>query len=189
MLDFYTARELYSLTATATPLELDQIEYVELEGWVRTNRDNGKIGFIELNDGTYFKNVQIVYHPTLSNYPEVSKILTGSSLKVTGKFVQTPQNKQPFEIEATAIEIEGASDETYVLQKKRHTFEFLRDYPHLRPRIGTPGSNDRDSCNRQTAGYSRQHTENNPEKPALDFYYHKSDHCTEVPPSRSEKSR
>ena len=137
MLDFYTARELYTLAKEASPLELDQIEYVELEGWVRTNRNNGQIGFIELNDGTYFKNVQIVYHPTLPNYEEVSKILTGSSVKVTGKYVSTPENKQPFEVVATGVEIEGTTDESYLLQKKRHTFEFLREYPHLRPRTNT----------------------------------------------------
>ena len=137
MLDFYTVRELYDLSKTGSQMELDGLEYVEVEGWVRTNRDNGSIGFIELNDGTFFKNIQIVYHPTLSNYKEVSKILTGSSLKVTGKFIYTPDNKQPFEIEATDIIILGASDDSYILQKKRHTFEYLRDYPHLRVRTNT----------------------------------------------------
>ena len=137
MLDFYTVRELYDLSKTGSQMELDGLEYVEVEGWVRTNRDNGSIGFIELNDGTFFKNIQIVYHPTLSNYEEVSKILTGSSLKVTGKFIYTPDNKQPFEIEATDIVILGASDDSYILQKKRHTFEYLRDYPHLRVRTNT----------------------------------------------------
>ncbi|MBQ1478377.1 MAG: asparagine--tRNA ligase [Erysipelotrichaceae bacterium] len=137
MLDFYTVRELYTLSNEASAIEKDQIEYVELEGWVRTNRNNGQIGFIELNDGTYFKNAQIVYHPTLENVEEVSKILTGSSIRVTGKYVPTPENKQPFEVVATAVEVEGTTDETYVLQKKRHTFEFLREYPHLRPRTNT----------------------------------------------------
>lgn len=137
MLDFYTVRELYDLSKTGSQMELDGLEYVEVEGWVRTNRDNGSIGFIELNDGTFFKNIQIVYHPTLSNYEEVSKILTGSSLRVTGKFIYTPDNKQPFEIEATDIVILGASDDSYILQKKRHTFEYLRDYPHLRVRTNT----------------------------------------------------
>lgn len=137
MLDFYTARELYDLSYSKNQMELDQLEYVSLEGWIRTNRSNGSIGFIELNDGTYFKNVQIVYETALENYEEISKVLTGASICVTGKFVYTPDNKQPFEIKATAIEVEGASDESYLLQKKRHSFEFLRTIPHLRPRTNT----------------------------------------------------
>jgi len=137
MLDFYTVRELYELCINGSMMELDQIEYVELEGWVRTNRDNGSIGFIELNDGTYFKNCQVVYNPDLSNHNEVSKLLTGCAIKVTGKFVKTPENKQPFEIQATEVEIEGLAEESYPLQKKRHSFEFLREIPHLRPRTNT----------------------------------------------------
>jgi len=137
MLDFYTIRELYDLVASGSEMEIDQIEYVTLEGWIRTNRDSGSIGFIELNDGTYFKNAQIVYSNALENHDEVSKLLTGSSIKVTGKYVKTPENKQPFEIQATQVEIEGASLETYPLQKKRHSFEYLREIPHLRPRTNT----------------------------------------------------
>lgn len=137
MLDFYTVRELYEMTRESSALELDQIEYVQVEGWIRTNRDNGSIGFIELNDGTYFKNVQIVYNPNLNNHDEVSKLLTGSSIKVTGKFVLTPENKQPFEIQATEVEIDGRASDDYPLQKKRHSFEYLREIPHLRPRTNT----------------------------------------------------
>ncbi|MDO4940287.1 MAG: asparagine--tRNA ligase [Erysipelotrichaceae bacterium] len=137
MFDFYTVRELYEMEREGSLLELDQVEYVQVEGWIRTNRDNGSIGFIELNDGTYFKNLQIVYTPNLENHEKVVKLLTGSSIKVTGKFVRTPENKQPFELQATEIEIEGTSDETYPLQKKRHTFEYLREIPHLRPRTNT----------------------------------------------------
>ena len=137
MLDFYTARELYELSYSKNQIELDQIEYVQLEGWVRTNRNSGAISFMELNDGTYFKNVQIVYHQDLANHEDVSKLLTGSSVSVTGKFIYTPDNKQPFEIEAKEVEILGKSDDSYVLQKKRHSYEFLRDYPHLRPRTNT----------------------------------------------------
>jgi len=137
MLDFYTSRELYELCFSNNQIEIDQIEYVELEGWVRTNRDSGAIGFIELNDGTYFRNVQIVYHPELTNHDEISKLLTGSAINVTGKFISTPDNKQPFEIEATSIEVLGLSDDSYPLQKKRHSFEFLREIPHLRPRANT----------------------------------------------------
>ena len=76
MLDFYTIRELYDLSNSLNQIEKDQIEYVELDGWVRTNRDSGSIGFIELNDGTYFRNAQIVYHHNLDNYEKISKVLT-----------------------------------------------------------------------------------------------------------------
>ncbi len=136
-MDLYFARELYEMAVNGSDMELDQLEYVSVEGWVRTNRDNGQVGFIELNDGSYFKNIQIVYGPELDNHDEVSHLLTGSSIYVIGKFILTPENKQPFEIRATSIEIEGNSAETYPLQKKRHTFEFLREIPHLRPRTNT----------------------------------------------------
>ena len=136
-MDLYFARELYEMAVNGSDMELDQLEYVSVEGWVRTNRDNGQVGFIELNDGSYFKNIQIVYGPELDNHNEVSHLLTGSSIYVIGKFILTPENKQPFEIRATSIEIEGNSTETYPLQKKRHTFEFLREIPHLRPRTNT----------------------------------------------------
>ena len=136
-MDLYFARELYELAVSGSQMELDQLEYVSVEGWVRTNRDNGSIGFIELNDGTYFKNIQIVYTPELQNHNEVSKLLTGASINVIGKFVYTPDNKQPFEIQATSIEIEGSALDSYPLQKKRHSFEFLREIPHLRPRTNT----------------------------------------------------
>ncbi|MDO4198465.1 MAG: asparagine--tRNA ligase [Erysipelotrichaceae bacterium] len=136
-MDLYFARELYEMAIDGSQMELDQLEYVAVEGWIRTNRDNGQIGFIELNDGSYFKNIQIVYDPSLENHEEVSKLLTGSSIYVIGKFIQTPENKQPFEIHASTVEIEGKSLETYPLQKKRHSFEFLREIPHLRPRTNT----------------------------------------------------
>ena len=137
MLDFYTARELYDLCNCANQMEIDQLEYVQMEGWIRTNRDSGAIGFIELNDGTYFKNVQVVYGNKLENYKEVSKMLTGTSVLVTGKFIYTPDNKQPFELEAKEIVLIGACDETYPMQKKRHSFEYLREIPHLRVRTNT----------------------------------------------------
>ena len=136
-MDLYFARELYEMATNASQMELDQLEYISVEGWVRTNRDSGSIGFIELNDGSYFKNIQIVYTPELTNHDKVAKLLTGSSINVIGKFVLTPDNKQPFEIQATSIEIEGESIDSYPLQKKRHTFEFLREIPHLRPRTNT----------------------------------------------------
>ena len=137
MLDFKTVRELYELCYAKNTMEIDQLEYVELEGWVKTNRNSGAIGFIELNDGTYFKSCQIVYEEDLKNYDAIAKILTGAALKVTGKFVYTPDKRQPFEIKATEILVEGKSDEKYPLQKKRHSFEYLREIPHLRVRTNT----------------------------------------------------
>ena len=111
-MDLYFARELYELCQSGSQMELDQLEYVSIEGWISTNRDNGQVGFIELNDGSYFKNIQVVYGPELENHNEVSKLLTGSSILVIGQFILTPDNKQPFEIRATSIEIEGASNES-----------------------------------------------------------------------------
>ncbi|MEE3488861.1 MAG: asparagine--tRNA ligase [Bulleidia sp.] len=137
MLSDMTVRELYELTANASDMEKDQVEYVFLQGWIRTNRSGKNVSFIALNDGSYFKNAQIVYTDALGNYADVSKYLTGTAVSVTGKFVLTPENKQPFEIQATQIELEGSCDGTYPLQKKRHSFEYLRDIGHLRPRTNT----------------------------------------------------
>ena len=137
MLSDMTVRELYELTNEGTDMEKDQIEYVALEGWIRTNRSSGKVGFIEFNDGTYFKNAQLVYADTLADFNDISKYLTGTSIKVTGLYKQTPTNKQPFEIQVTEIVREGACDATYPLQKKRHSFEYLREIAHLRPRTNT----------------------------------------------------
>ena len=131
-------RELYDLTKEGTALEKDQVEYVLIQGWVRTNRSGKNVSFIALNDGTYFQNAQIVYSAdTLSNYAEVTKYLTGTAIAVIGKYVPTPELKQPFEIQATEITLEGACDSTYPLQKKRHSFEYLREIGHLRPRANT----------------------------------------------------
>ena len=133
-----SVRELYALTNDGTELEKDQIEFVELQGWIRTNRAGKNVSFISLNDGTYFENVQIVYsQDTLSNYDEVSKYLTGVSIAVVGKYVVTKDAKQPFEIQATEIMLEGECDQSYPLQKKRHSFEYLREIGHLRPRTNT----------------------------------------------------
>ena len=110
---------------------------IEVEGWVRTVRDSKTFGFIELNDGSYFKNIQIVFDNSLSNFDEICKLPLSSSIKVTGKFVKTEGAKQPFEIKASKIELEFASDLDYPLQKKRHTFEYLRTISHLRPRTNT----------------------------------------------------
>ena len=137
MLSEMTVRELYDLTKDGSDLEKDQVEYVFLQGWIRTNRTGKNVGFISLNDGTYFKNAQIVYSDTLANFAEVGKLLTGAAISVTGKYLATPDNKQPFEIQATEILVEGACDSSYPLQKKRHTFEYLREIGHLRPRTNT----------------------------------------------------
>ena len=110
---------------------------VTLEGWVRTIRDSKTFGFIELNDGSFFKNVQIVFSDTLDNFAEIAKLSISSSIKVTGTFVMTENAKQPFEIQATKIEILNLCDLEYPLQKKRHSFEYLRTISHLRPRTNT----------------------------------------------------
>jgi asparaginyl-tRNA synthetase len=106
-------------------------------GWVRTIRASKAFGFIELNDGSCFKNLQIVFENNLSNFDEISKLNVGSSLKVKGILVETPEAKQPFEIKATSVVVEGTSSPEYPLQKKRHSFEFLRTIAHLRPRTNT----------------------------------------------------
>ncbi|MEG1002476.1 MAG: asparagine--tRNA ligase [Clostridium sp.] len=107
---------------------------VSLTGWIRTLRASNAFGFIEINDGSFFKNVQVVFDNNLSNFKELAKLPISSSLKVVGTLVETPNAKQPFEIQAKEIVIEGMSDSDYPLQKKRHTFEYLRTIAHLRPR-------------------------------------------------------
>ena len=118
-------------------MEIDALDYVEVEGWVRTNWNNGSLGFFELNDGSYFKNAQLVNTSELANFAEAGKCNTGFAIRVVGKFVYTPENSQPFDIQVTELEVEGTCDNDYPLQKKRHSFEFLRDIAHLRPRTNT----------------------------------------------------
>ncbi len=110
---------------------------VTLEGWIRTVRDSKTFGFIELNDGSFFKNVQIVFENKLDNFDSICKLTISSSIKVTGKLVVTLGAKQPFEIKASNIEILNISSNEYPLQKKRHSFEYLRTISHLRPRTNT----------------------------------------------------
>ncbi|MDD7035760.1 MAG: asparagine--tRNA ligase [Firmicutes bacterium] len=113
-------------------------EEITVRGWVRTNRGSNKFGFIELNDGSFFKSLQIVYEAdALDNFREVSKVPISAALKVTGKFVLTPDAKQPFELKAKSVEVEADADADYPLQKKRHSMEFLREIAHLRPRSNT----------------------------------------------------
>ena len=110
---------------------------ITIEGWVRTVRDSKTFGFIELNDGTFFKNIQIVFNDKLNNFSEICKLTISSTIKVTGTLVITENAKQPFEIQAESIDIESLSDSSYPLQKKRHSFEYLRTIAHLRPRTNT----------------------------------------------------
>ncbi|GAA0124621.1 asparagine--tRNA ligase [Clostridium sp. CTA-19] len=112
-------------------------QMISISGWIRTLRASKNFGFIEINDGTFFKNVQVVFEEGLENFKEVSKLSISSSITVEGKLVLTPGAKQPFELKAEKIEIEGLSDADYPLQKKRHSFEFLRTIAHLRPRSNT----------------------------------------------------
>ena len=126
-----TVKDLYKNTNKFVNQE------ITLEGWVKTVRDSKNFGFIELNDGTFFKNIQIVFSDSLANFAEICKLTISSSVKVIGKFILTENAKQPFEIQATNIEIESLSDSSYPLQKKKHSFEYLRTISHLRPRANT----------------------------------------------------
>ena len=110
---------------------------VEVSGWIKTLRDSKTFGFIELNDGSFFNNLQIVFNDSLNNFNEICKLTISSSIIVTGKVVKTEGTKQPFEIHADNVEIFNLSDADYPLQKKRHSFEYLRTVAHLRPRTNT----------------------------------------------------
>ena len=111
---------------------------VKVSGWVRTIRDSKAFGFIELNDGTFFKNMQVVFAADkVSNYAEVAALNVGAAITVTGRVILTPEANQPFEIQADEIFIDGESKSDYPLQKKRHSFEYLRQIAHLRPRSNT----------------------------------------------------
>ncbi len=124
-------KELYKIANTLNEKE------VCVNGWIRTIRDSKNFGFIEINDGTFFKNVQIVFENNLDNFEEVKKFSTGSGITVKGILAETPESKQPFEIKATEIILEAESDSSFPLQKKKHSFEYLRTIAHLRPRSNT----------------------------------------------------
>ncbi len=130
-MNLVTIRELYK----------NRDAYLEKEisvgGWVRSVRDSKTFGFIVVSDGTFFETLQVVYHDTMANFAEVSKLNVGSAIIVKGTLVATPEAKQPFEIQAAEIKVEGASAPDYPLQKKRHSFEYLRTISHLRPRTNT----------------------------------------------------
>lgn len=130
-MDLITVREIYKKQDTLLNSQ------VTVGGWVRSLRDSKSFGFIVLNDGSYFETLQIVYHDTMENFSEISKLNVGAAVIVTGTLVPTPDAKQPFEIQATEVTVEGTSSSDYPLQKKRHTFEYLRTISHLRPRTNT----------------------------------------------------
>ncbi|NTW71047.1 MAG: asparagine--tRNA ligase [Eubacteriaceae bacterium] len=110
---------------------------IMLGGWIRTIRASSHFGFMELNDGTFFNSVQIVYEEALENFSEIGKWNVAAAVTVKGKFILTPEGKQPFEIKAKEVVLEASSDPKYPLQKKRHTLEYLRTIAHLRPRSNT----------------------------------------------------
>ena len=110
---------------------------IRVGGWIRSIRDSKAFGFIVLNDGSCFETLQIVYHDTMDNFAEISKLNVGAAILVKGTLVATPKAKQPFEIQAAEVAVEGLSSADYPLQKKRHTFEYLRTITHLRPRTNT----------------------------------------------------
>ena len=131
MEELITIRELFKNTKAYAG------KTVSVGGWVRSVRASKSFGFIVLSDGTFFSPLQIVYHDTMANFAEVSKLNVGAALIVTGTLVETPEAKQPFELQADTVTVEGASTPDYPLQKKRHTLEYLRTMTHLRPRTNT----------------------------------------------------
>ncbi len=110
---------------------------IKVYGWVKTARVSKTFGFIELNDGSFFKNLQVVFEESMENFKDVSKVTVGSSICVEGTLVESPGAKQPFELKAEKVEILGSCPSDYPLQKKSHSFEFLRSIAHLRPRTNT----------------------------------------------------
>lgn len=130
-MDLITVRQIYKDKESLLNTQ------VTIGGWVRSLRDSKSFGFIVLNDGTYFDTLQVVYHDTMENFSDISKLNVGTAVIVTGTLVPTPEAKQPFEIQADKIIVEGTSTPDYPLQKKRHSFEYLRTISHLRPRTNT----------------------------------------------------
>jgi asparaginyl-tRNA synthetase len=112
-------------------------EKISVSGWVRTGRSSANVGFIELNDGTFLKNLQVVYEDKLNNFEELIKVSVGSAISAEGELIKSPAAGQAFELKADKIEIISLTAEGYPLQKKRHSFEFLRTVSHLRPRTNT----------------------------------------------------
>ena len=110
---------------------------VTIGGWLRSNRDSKTFGFLTVNDGSFFESLQVVYSDNLENFQAITKLNVGAAVICTGTIVATPNAKQPFEMQAKVVEIEGESTADYPLQKKRHSFEYLRTITHLRPRTNT----------------------------------------------------
>ena len=130
-MDLVTVRELYKNREAYLDKE------VSVGGWVRSVRASKAFGFIVVSDGTYFETLQVVYHDNMANFAEISKLNVGAAIIVKGTLVATPDAKQPFEIQAVEVAVEGSSAPDYPLQKKRHTLEYLRTITHLRPRTNT----------------------------------------------------
>ena len=130
-MELISVRELFKNTEKYAGKE------IEVGGWVRNKRPSKQFGFIVLNDGTYFTPVQVVYNDSIENFQEISKINVGAALIVKGTLELTPGAKQPFEIQATSVTVEGPSTGDYPLQPKKHSMEFLRSITHLRPRANT----------------------------------------------------
>lgn len=130
-MDLITIKELYKNREQYFDKE------ITIGGWVRSNRDSKTFGFIVVNDGSYFETLQIVYSDAMDNFAEIAKLNVGAAIIVKGTLVATPQAKQPFEIQATEVVVEGSSTPDYPLQKKRHSIEYLRTIAHLRPRTNT----------------------------------------------------
>ena len=130
-MDFIHIKKLYQ------DLDSYNEQSVTICGWIRSLRDSKSFGFISINDGTYFQPVQVVFDNTLENFDTIRKLNIGSALIIKGNVLVTPNARQPFEIHAESITIEGTSTPDYPLQKKRHSFEYLRTIPHLRPRTNT----------------------------------------------------
>ena len=130
-MDLVTVRELYKNREAYLSKE------VSIGGWVRSVRASKAFGFIVVSDGTYFETLQVVYHDNMANFAEISKLNVGAAIIVKGTLVATPEAKQPFEIQAAEVTVEGPSAPDYPLQKKRHTLEYLRTITHLRPRTNT----------------------------------------------------
>ena len=130
-MNLVTVREIYRSRENYLDKE------ITIGGWVRSVRGSKAFGFIVVNDGSYFETLQVVYHDSLENFAEISKLNVGAAIIVKGTLVATPEAKQPFEIQATEVTVEGPSASDYPLQKKRHTLEYLRTISHLRPRTNT----------------------------------------------------
>ena len=130
-MELVTVRDLFKHTADYAG------KTVSVGGWVRSVRASKTFGFIVLSDGTFFQPLQVVYHDTMDNFAAISKTNVGAALIVRGTLVETPDARQPFELQAEEVTVEGASTPDYPLQKKRHTLEYLRTMTHLRPRTNT----------------------------------------------------